>query len=262
MKIASTYASTTVDSSDVQISNSQHSIQVNSGCRVDLNGENNIVPASGKKAINNPSTGSIAAQYNWWGVNPPTASLFSFPGVVTYTNHRTSSIGSAGAYKRAIIAGNYDPMTAAHQREFSGDFRGALNIYKDLLAFENDPGKKKFIITSILRVNDHSDRDYTELRTIIDNELKTAQSWYKASLDFILCDILYREGRYEEALTGFLEKAGYYKGTPIETEMLIRSAEIYGDYLDDGAKPLSMRIWRLPLIPDRIIFVLPMRRLV
>ena len=236
MEIASTYASTTVDSCDIQKSNLQHSIQVNSGCRVDLTRDNNINPASGKKAINNPSTGSIDAQYNWWGVSSPTDALFSFPGVVNYTNSESDSIGSMGAYKQAIIAENYEPMDIAQQREFSGDFRGALNIYKDLLAFENDTGQKKFIITSILRVNDHSDRDYTELRNIIDNELKTAQSWYKASLDFILCDLLYREGKYEEALSGFREKVGYYKNTPMEVEMLIRIAEIYGDYMDDTAK--------------------------
>ena len=69
--------------------------------------------------------------------------------------------------------------------------------------------------------------------SLLTDELETARSWYRASLDFILCNLLLREGKPEEAKNAFLQKVEIYKNTPMEVEMFIRVAEIYGDYLKD-----------------------------
>ncbi|MDP2983162.1 MAG: T9SS type A sorting domain-containing protein [Candidatus Latescibacter sp.] len=231
-----------VDSSHIQ-PNTQEGIAVLSNCRVDLNGYNNIYHSSGYKALNNPSTGSIDAQYNYWGssANPPTWSdIISFPDVVTKTNYVTTPYDStsvAGVYKRALIAENQKSLyEQAENLETSGYWRGALDIYGNLLTQEKNPGDRQFIILSILRICDNSSHDYSGLRGVVTDELKIASTWQKASLDFILCDLLLREGRPNEARDAYLKKMEDYKGTAMEVEMLTRVAQINGDYLHDKAQ--------------------------
>jgi hypothetical protein len=84
-----------------------------------------------------------------------------------------------------------------------------------------------------MRINEQHKLGYTALRSLITEELKSAEGWYKASLDFILCDLLAKEGKYGEAIQAFSIKAGDYKGTPYEVECLARIAVIYGDLLHD-----------------------------
>ncbi|MBN1291629.1 MAG: T9SS type A sorting domain-containing protein, partial [Candidatus Latescibacteria bacterium] len=239
MKIATSSTNAIADYCDIQNNNTSHSIQVNSSCLLDLHGaslegNNNIVRKDGTvKAINNPSTGAIDAQNNWWGVNPPTDALFSFPANINYTNYKTSSVGSAGAGKRVLITSDSDEFKNAQRLEFEGNFTEALDIYKNIVTQEKDILTRKHIITSILRATDKYDRDYSDIRSIIIDEVKTAEGWYEASLDYIFCDLLFREVKYEDAIAAFLSRLYKYKGTSMEVEMFARIAEIYGDYLDN-----------------------------
>ena len=240
MRVSSTYASTSVDHSCINNSNTSHSFQINSGGRVSLNGNNNICRASGKKAINNASSDAIDARYNYWGVsNPNFQNLINIPSCVDTTCIFTSLITTGvGAYKNAFEEIN-DPLYTARQFELLKNYPQAMSIYKSLITRETDPGTKEFIITSILRVADHSDRDYTEVRNVINSELTSAKSWYKACLDFTLCSILYRECKYREALDAFKQNAAIYKGTPIELEYLSSIAELYGNKFNDKTSAKS-----------------------
>jgi len=187
IKIVSTVSSpmACVDSCHIMY-NTQHSIVVNSSCRVDLNGYNNIYYSSGKKALNNPVSGSIDGQYNYWGTSadPPTwSNIITFPGVVTTTNYSTSCYDStsvSGVYKRAFIAEmDKNQYEIADDLESNGDWIGALEIYNNLISQESDPGNKKFIVLSMLRISDNFSHDYSNLRQIILNELKSAIGWYR-----------------------------------------------------------------------------------
>ena len=88
----------------------------------------------------------------------------------------------------------------------------------------------------MMRVYERSDLDYDGLRNLIKNELQTATSWYKESLDYLICELLVREGKYEEAVSAFSEKADEHTDSPMKVEMIARIANIYGDYLGDTAK--------------------------
>jgi hypothetical protein len=120
-------------------------------------------------------------------------------------------------------------------------------MYEKLIQTEANPGNKKFILLSMLRICDNYGHDYSKLIGIIENELKNASSWYKGSLDFLLCDISLREGKPIDALSAFQRKIGEYKGTSTEVEMLARVAGIYGNYLDPKLSDLSPRILCLAL---------------
>ncbi|MBN1291721.1 MAG: T9SS type A sorting domain-containing protein [Candidatus Latescibacteria bacterium] len=237
--VATSSTNAVLDYCDIQNTNTSHSIQVNSNCCLSLcggafNGNNNIVRKNeaGIKAINNPSTGSIYAEYNWWGVNPPTTALFTFPGNVDYTNYLTSA-ASAGAGKAVALYAERDLVKQGEEFEFYGDYESALTCYYTAFAIENDLLQKKYLITSILRVIDKYGKNYSNLQQLIDEELATAEGWYKASLDFIQTDILFRENKYEEAVEEFVLKSAKYDNTSMETEMLARAAEIAGSYLND-----------------------------
>lgn len=227
----------TLKHSNIENTNSSHSIYMSQNTGITLNSEaNNICPLSGKKAIYmyNSSCDTVFAQGNYWGINPPADSLFSYPTKVKYNNYATSRISGIGA--PAKIASNIvinDRFKEASDFEMDNDWENALSIYNDIIDNSIITGEKLKSIKFILRVKDHSDRDYSDLRNIIKNELLTAKSRYKAELDFILCDILIREGKYKEAINVFSEKANQYKDTSMEVEILGRIANIYGDYLND-----------------------------
>jgi hypothetical protein len=216
-------------------------IVVLSNCRVDLDGYNNIHPQGSYKALNNPSSGSISANNNYWGsASPVWADIITFPDLVTKTvynstPHDTTTI--AGTYKQLFLAEHLNSFyERADELENSGDWSGALTIYKNLISQETDPGNKKYILLSMLRITDNFTREYSGLKSIVLNESKTASSWYKASLAFLFCDLLLREGKTSEALSLFKKEIGEYNGTAMEVEMLARIAEIYGDYLGDKTK--------------------------
>jgi hypothetical protein len=77
--------------------------------------------------------------------------------------------------------------------------------------------------------------------------LLTAKSSYKASLDYLLCDLLLKEAfkeekpalriaKIEEAIAAFSQKVEQYRGTSMEGDMLARIATIYGSVLNDRAQ--------------------------
>jgi hypothetical protein len=87
-----------------------------------------------------------------------------------------------------------------------------------------------------MRLYSGNNAEMSNLRGIITGEKNTAQSWYRASLDYLLCELFVLEGRYSEALAAFLNTAEQYKGGIMEVEILARVASIYGDLLLDKAK--------------------------
>ena len=98
---------------------------------------------------------------------------------------------------------------------------------------ESNTGKRVSTITSMLRVLDVSTRNYDMLRQVIQNELNYAPGRYSGNFDYILSDMLFREGKYEEAVIEFVRKADVYKGFSSEVEMLCRAAYIAGSYMDN-----------------------------
>jgi hypothetical protein len=217
--------------------NTDHSIIFSGGGLADLDGHNNIHPKDNYYAICNQSTGSIPAQHDYWGVASPPTSLFQFPALVDYTNPSSTPVPTAGVYK-PIQEIEKPQRKIALDLELNGDFTGAYSIYSDLLAKEPKPEWRKFFITSMLRVCDKSTHNYNDLRSKIMQELLTAKGTYKGSLDFILCDILFREGKYNDAVNAFKEKVANYQNDQTAVEMYTRISEIYSNYLNDKASGL------------------------
>ena len=231
-------ANAAVDSCDITKSNTGHSIQLATNGLADLYGLNNISPKAGTKAINNQDSDSIQAQSNWWGRTTPADSLFTYPARVSWAPFFSDSLTTAGVYKGVQIF-EKPQRKIALDMELNGDFSGAYAIYSDLLGKETEPSWRKFYITSMLRVCDKSTKNYNDLRSKITQELPTAKGIYKGSLDFILCDILLREGKYNEAVNAFKEKAANYQNDQTAVEMYTRISEIYSNYLNDKTSGLK-----------------------
>jgi tetratricopeptide (TPR) repeat protein len=224
----------TVEYCDLKANNTGDNVRLAYVSTVDLNGYNKIGHPQGYYSVDNRADSYVYAQNNWWGVNPPLSTFFTFPSssYIDYSSAQPNDSFSAGVYKPAMKT---DPLEAAQQIEFSGDYTGAIAAYTELIQAETRTGWKKFFITSMLRAHDQSDRNYTGLKVIIDKELKNASGYYRAALKFILCDILVREGKYQKAVEGFLLNMEQYKGTSMEVEMLAKVARIYGMNLNDTA---------------------------
>ncbi len=124
----------------------------------------------------------------------------------------------------------------ALQYEEAGDWDRALEVYRDVVENGNEMLWKRMAVKQTLKAGELSGRGFADLRNIIGEEIASAGSWYKPFLDFILCEILIKEGKYQEAIGELQRKAGIYKGAPMEIEMLARIANVYGDYLKDEAK--------------------------
>jgi hypothetical protein len=125
IKIGTGSTGTDVYDSDIQNSVYSHSVQVNSDCLINLNeaapGNNIVRRNSDVKAINNPSTGAIDAKYNWWGVNPPTDALFTYPNNVDYTLYQTSAVQGSGAPK-PVLSETPDKLALARRHERNGEY--------------------------------------------------------------------------------------------------------------------------------------------
>ncbi len=223
-----------VEYCDLKANNTGDNVRLAYASTVDLNGYNKIGHPQGYYAVDDRTDSYVDARNNWWGVNPPLSTFFTFPSssYIDYSSAQPNDSFSAGVYKPVIMENR---LEAAQRIEFSGDFSGAIAAYTELLQAEKRTGWKKFLITSMLRAHDQSDRNYRGLKTIINNELNDASGYYQAALKFILCDILVREGNYQKAIEGFLLNAEQYKGTSIEVEMLAQVARIYGMNLNDTA---------------------------
>jgi len=216
-----------------------HSIQVNSDCLINLTEYapgNNIDPRdySGVKAVNNSSTGQVDATYNWWGAPSPDDSLFA--GNVDYTLYQSSAVYGSGALKPAGAPAIPNKLILAGRYEREGNYGEALRLYNEVIVEESNKYKRKFAISSILRCNDKFGKDYSALRSILRKELVDTDLSYCAPIDFIESDLLFREGRYREAIDSYSSKLEKYRGTGMEVEMLVRIAQIYGDYLGDKGR--------------------------
>jgi membrane-bound inhibitor of C-type lysozyme len=117
--------------------------------------------------------------------------------------------------------------------EIEGRWADAVQYYQVTLLDETNLLKRKSIISSITRCLDLSDKNYSVIRMILNNELQNSSGWYKSFLYFMQSDLLFREGKYNEAIACHLSRADVYRGTAFESEMLSRVAHIYGGYLGD-----------------------------
>ena len=95
---------------------------------------------------------------------------------------------------------------------------------------------KRISIKNILRLNKGHNLDFNDIRSAIRNELTTATSWYKASLDFLMCEKYVCEGNIDESVSAFSQNADRYRGTSMEVETFCRLATIYADYYYDREK--------------------------
>jgi len=245
------YGDVTVDYCDFKNTITDHIITLSSASTFDLDGNNNIVLGDGDYAVNNRTDSYVYADNNWWG-DTPSPSLFPFPSssYIDYSTYKNSTVAAAGVYKRAV---QNNLLEIAQQLEMSGDFSGAIEAYRELLETETHPGRKKFLITSILRAHDHSDKDYNDVKQIIEDELPGASGYYNIALKYILNDINVRVGNYQQAIDGFLRDATRVKGTSMEVEMLAHVAEIYGFYMNDKSKAMQYAEMAAELNPGQPI---------
>ncbi len=61
----------------------------------------------------------------------------------------------------------------------------------------------------MLRVHNKYDQQYDELRTIAENEMKSAEGYNGAVLRFIISDIDVREGHYQQAIDDLIKNADF-----------------------------------------------------
>lgn len=226
-------------------SNTGSSIYVDSNSYIDLQGpsqvgNNNIDPADGQLALYNLPMSTIEAQYNWWGVPIPSASLFENANRITYSPYLSSYVVTAGAGKLANKFNEMDYIDIAQQNELDGDLSSAVDNYLQAFFLENDQNTKKFIITSMLRVIDKKDKDYSILHELISFELDKTSGWYHAALSYIDNDILVRERKYENAVKKYLIDSDKYKNTSYEVMMLTKAALISGEYLRDKKRAQAL----------------------
>jgi len=185
--------------------------------------------------INENPQVTIQVYNNYWGsATPYPGTIFSDPGSVSYSPFAGSAFGAGSSKASALLARN--PFHDALEFEQAGYLKDALDIYYELIETGNNLVWKRMAVKSILKVNELNGIEFGKLRKTIENERKTAEKWYKSFLDFMKCEILIREGQYTDAIEAFSQKALEYQGNSIEVEMLVRIANIYGDFLKDTIK--------------------------
>jgi M6 family metalloprotease-like protein len=196
-------------------------------------GMNDVIPAPGKYAIYNTAQNDTSIVYEtYFGPNPIASNLFS-----DSTKVRWSFAGSPfdyGAPKAAPFERN--PFHIAREYEEIKDWDRALAVYEDVVRNSVSTSQKRMAIKQIFKVDDLSKRSFSNVRQIIGNEMPSASATFRPFLDFMLCEILIKERNYRQAVSEFLRNAEVYKGSLMELEMLVRAANIYGDYLDDKVK--------------------------
>ncbi|MFC1541663.1 T9SS type A sorting domain-containing protein [Candidatus Latescibacterota bacterium] len=121
-----------------------------------------------------------------------------------------------------------------------GDWRGALNKYYDIIENDDNLKYRKISVKRIFQINNEHNLSYSDIRETISKELETAQSWYKASLDFLKCETYVNEDKIDDAISAFTKNADKYKGTSMEVESLSRLAIIYADYKKDKTRALEL----------------------
>jgi M6 family metalloprotease-like protein len=209
-------------------------MQISQAGSVDMAwGMNDVIPAPGKYAIYNTAQNDTSIVYEtYFGPNPIASNLFS-----DSTKVRWSFAGSPfdyGAPKAAPFDRN--PFHIAREYEEIKDWDRALAVYEDVVRNSVSTSQKRMAIKQIFKVDDLSKRDFSNVREIIGNELPSASATFRPFLDFVLCEILVKEKNYRQAVSEFVRNAEVYKGSLMELEMLVRAANMYGDYLDDKVK--------------------------
>ena len=184
---------------------------------------------------------SLDVAGNYWGSeNPDSTAIFYPTGMINSWRDQDTSPNGAGApghtSKLAVLAETNNPFIEAQELEQRKEWDYAIDSYNDIITSSDKLWQKRKAIKSLIRVYEKTGRNLDDIRTIIAKELETASSWYKASLDYLLCELFVREGTYEEAISAFSNKSVENAGTPMEVEMLARIANIYGDYLGDKTK--------------------------
>ncbi len=226
-----------LDDSDIY-GNARSAIRVDSGGDLDMYYRLNNVAPGDSLAIFNNSTEYISAQSTWWGTSSPTSALFYDSAHVSWdfystTKHTTNN----GAYKLLIpdeqMFVDLVKLKGATDLEKNKDWGGAVDIYKDIIATSTIQQTKKRAVKSILRVNEQSDQNYSDLKDILASEINSATDRYKAIYCYLDSEIKLKEGKTSEAIEAFTTYAEQYKGTSMEVEMLTRIANIYGEYLGD-----------------------------
>ena len=205
-------------------------------------GQNNITYGGGYYAVYNNNT-SMTVSNNYWGASPPVKSdVFSHPDVVTWSPSGSYFTGS-GAPKRVLLA-ETDPLDEATGYEFAGNLGYAIDCYKEIVETHTDENYRICAIKSLMRAMKKNRDNISEIRSIISNEIESDTYERCDILEFLLNELLLKEGlkeedeslsqsKYYEAIAAFKASAEKYKGTEMEVEMLARIANIYGDFLDD-----------------------------
>jgi|GEM_PF-6409355 hypothetical protein len=206
------------------------------GIDLDYN-SNDIAHGLNRYAINNYSGTSLYARSNDWGASPDEDDLFAYPANVTWSQ---TTVTGAGAGKIAVGQLAENTLKKARDREELGNWSGALETYYAVIESDENLISRRMSIKNILRLNQKHDIGYDGIREVISNELKTADSWYKASLDFLMCETYLSEGNVDEAISAFEDNASKYSGTSMEVESLVRLAIIHADYKRDKEKALGI----------------------
>ncbi len=208
-------------------------------CGLDLDWLENDFSFGGSNffAIRNQSSpDQIGARSNYWGSEDPyEEDLFYNPYNVIWYYWDNEPHGY-GAPKIAPNQIGINPLKEARELEDYGNWNGALEKYYDIIINDDNLIYKRISIINILRLNKEHNLGFSDIRSAIQNELITATSWYKASLDYLMCETYVYEGNIDKAVSSFSENIKKYSGTSMEVEMLCRLATIYADYYYDKAK--------------------------
>ena len=202
--------------------------------------QTDVIPASGKYAIfNDEPVNSMSVNSTWWNRTgaPTDTTIFKYhTGYISYSPYAASAYG-LGASK--MVSREPNPFHKAMDYELANNYLKALDIYYDIIHNDDNIAHKRMAIKSIFRVNELNDLDFNTLRDTIQTELMNAESGYKATLDYLLCDIFVSEKKFDDAIAAFSLKANNYKDSSTEVNILARIAVIYGDLLRDKAKALE-----------------------
>ncbi|MFC1490698.1 S8 family serine peptidase [Candidatus Latescibacterota bacterium] len=213
-------------------------------CGMDINGGlNDLIPDTGF-AIESSGICYVEAHGNFWGYSNPTPyldDLFSHPCYISWWFYADEAFESgAPTQKMAIQEKRENPREDARKLEKKGDWRGAIDKYNDIIETENDEYARRFSIKRILQLNKENNLAYGDIRETISKQLEKADSWYMASLDFLMCETYVCEGKIDEAISAYNKNVSKYSGTSMEVVSLCRLATIHADYKLDQPKALEM----------------------
>jgi hypothetical protein len=221
---------------DIQSNNDDHSIKTSQYPDIKI-WDSNIDPTSGKYAIYLSSSSSmIDAMYNFWDGDTSYPidknALFNYPSLVDTDNAVFSSVTGAGA-KIAVDQYAENKFKTASDMSKNGNYSGAISKYKEILSGNPNGLETRRAIVKMTRAHDKSDRDFEDVRGVIAANISKVSGVNRPVLDFVLYNLLVREGKYDAAIEAFRQGAEDYKGTSFEVEMIAKIAMIYGVQMRD-----------------------------